>query len=332
MKIIIPMAGIGKRMRPHTLSTPKPLLKIAGKSIVERIVIDLSSNSGKKVDEVHYIIGNFGKDVVCSLMNIANEIGAQGFIHYQKEALGTAHAIFCAEDALEGDVLIAFADTMFLGNFEIEEEDEAIIWTMKVKNPEQYGVVLADKRKIVTEFIEKPNKFISDKAIIGIYYFKEGKKLRENIRKLLSDNIKTSNEFQLTDVLRNLKNLGMVFKCKTIDDWLDCGNKEEFLTSNKKLLDFNGSATLQLNYPNCKFIEPVYLGKNILLKNCTIGPYVSIENNCSIKNSSIKESIIGENNEIENSSFFLSMIGNNNRIIGCNGKLNFGDYNSYENL
>ncbi len=326
------MAGIGKRMRPHTLSTPKPLLKIAGKSIVERIVIDLSSNSGKKVDEVHYIIGNFGKDVVCSLMNIANEIGAQGFIHYQKEALGTAHAIFCAEDALEGDVLIAFADTMFLGNFEIEEEDEAIIWTMKVKNPEQYGVVLADKRKIVTEFIEKPNKFISDKAIIGIYYFKEGKKLRENIRKLLSDNIKTSNEFQLTDVLRNLKNLGMVFKCKTIDDWLDCGNKEEFLTSNKKLLDFNGSATLQLNYPNCKFIEPVYLGKNILLKNCTIGPYVSIENNCSIKNSSIKESIIGENNEIENSSFFLSMIGNNNRIIGCNGKLNFGDYNSYENL
>ncbi|RPJ76562.1 MAG: nucleotidyltransferase family protein, partial [Alphaproteobacteria bacterium] len=177
MKLIIPMAGMGTRMRPHTLNTPKPLLKLAGKSIVERIVEDLIKFTGKNIDEIHYVIGNFGEDVVKSLLEIASRNGASGKIHYQDQALGTAHAIFCAKDALKGEVIISFADTLFIGDLKIDDQ-EAIIWTKDVENPENYGVVVCDKKGIISDFVEKPKDFISRNAIIGIYYFREGQQLR----------------------------------------------------------------------------------------------------------------------------------------------------------
>lgn len=326
------MAGIGKRMRPHTLSVPKPLLKVAGKSIVERIVNDISTSTGKKIEEVHFIIGNFGEETIRKLLNIAQCIGANGYIHYQNEALGTAHAIYCAEVALTGEIMIAFADTMFLGNFEIDDGDEAIIWTMDVQNPEQYGVVVTDSKDYITDFIEKPKNFISNKAIIGIYYFKEGKILRENIKVLIDSNHKASNEFQLTDSLKDLMRNGINFKCKRIKEWLDCGIKDEFLISNKKILNAFPSIIDSRKYNSCVIIEPVYIHENVILKDCNIGPFVSIENNTIIVGSNIKESIIGAENNITNSVIEFSMIGNSNVIIGCKGKLNIGDFNSYENI
>jgi glucose-1-phosphate thymidylyltransferase len=332
MKIIIPMAGIGKRMRPHTLSVPKPLLKVAGKSIVERIVNDISTSTGKKIEEVHFIIGNFGEETVSKLLHIAECVGAQGYIHYQNEPLGTAHAIYCAEDALNGEIMIAFADTMFIGNFEIDDHDEAIIWTMDVKNPEQYGVVVADATDYITDFIEKPKNYISNKAIIGIYYFKEGIVLRKSIKKLIDNDHKTSNEFQLTDSLKDLMRNGVNFKCKKITEWLDCGIKDEFLISNKKILNAFPNKIDNKKYSNCVIIEPVYIHENVILTDSSIGPFVSIESNTVIAGCNIKESIVGAENNITNSELEFSMVGNNNVIKGCKGKINIGDYNSYENL
>jgi glucose-1-phosphate thymidylyltransferase len=332
MKIIIPMAGIGKRMRPHTLSIPKPLLKVAGKSIVERIVKDITASTGKKIEEVHFVIGNFGHETVNKLLNVAKSIGAKGYIYYQNEPLGTAHAVYCADEALNGEVLIAFADTLFIGNFEITDSDEAIIWTMDVLNPDQYGVVVTDNAEFVTDFIEKPKKHVSNKAIIGIYYFKEGSVLRDNIKNLISKNLRTSNEFQLTDCLKDLMEKGIKFKCKKIKEWLDCGVKDEFLLSNKKILSAFPTEIDETKYDNCLFIEPVYIGENVILKNCKIGPYVSIDNNSIIEDTFIKESIVGSDNYIIHSDLAYSMIGNSTTIKGCKGKINIGDYNSYENL
>src|SRR5690349_17889617 len=142
MNIIIPMAGMGKRMRPHTLTTAKPLLPIAGKPIVQRLVEDIMATSNEKVDEIAFIIGpTFGPDVENHLLSVAKSLGAQGKICYQHEPQGTAHAILCAADSLKGNVFIAFADTLFKATFSIDTNKDAIIWTQKVQDPSAFGVV-----------------------------------------------------------------------------------------------------------------------------------------------------------------------------------------------
>jgi glucose-1-phosphate thymidylyltransferase len=332
MNLIIPMAGMGKRMRPHTLQIPKPLLKIAGRTIVERIVEDINSSCGKRIEEVHFIIGNFGCEVENRLLEIANKINAKGFIHYQNEALGTAHAVYCANEGLNNEILIAFADTLFVGDFEIGHEDEAIIWTMKVENPQNYGVVTTDDSNNIIEFVEKPVEFISDRAIIGIYYFKDGRRLMNDIQVLIDSEFKTSGEYQLTDNLKNLRNAGLNFKCKSIDEWLDCGNKDEFLKSNKRLLELGKYLRNKTLINNCNISIDVYFGNNVEIFNSTIGPYVSIGDNCKIIDSEIYNSIVGSNCNFTDCYIIDSMVGNFNSLKGISGKVNFGDFIEYDKI
>lgn len=321
------MAGIGKRMRPHTLAVPKPLLKIAGKSIVERLVDNLSRN--KSIDEIHYIVGNFGKNVEDTLMELAKEKGAQGYIHYQKTALGTAHAVYCASEALKKDVIIAFADTLFIGDFKISNDDEAIIWTKTVTHPELYGVVHENKKREVIDFFEKPKNFVSDKAIIGIYYFKNSEELEKEIRHLLDKKIMVNGEFQLTDALKNLLNKGIKFRCKVIEEWLDCGNKEEYLRSCRKILEVL-NYEINTDRKKNRINKPVFIGKNVLIEDSEIGPNVCIEENSIIENSKVKNSIIGSNTKIVLSDLNNSIVGDECFIRKGNGELNLGAYNQYE--
>ena len=325
------MAGMGTRMRPHTLITPKPLLKIAGKALVERIVDDLKTYTGENIDEVHYVIGSFGNSVEKRLIEISESINAKGFIHYQKEALGTAHAVFCAKDALENEVIIAFADTMFVGNMKIDSGDEAIIWTLKVNNPENYGVVLIDKNNTITDFVEKPKNYISDKAIIGIYYFKKAEILREKINDLIKTNRTVKGEFQLTDALQEMKNEGVKLKCKVIDKWMDCGNKNEFLKSTESVLSREDHKIKEIRDRN-KFIDPVYIGNNVVVENSEIGPFVCIEDNSIVRNSVIERSIIGMNSNVDSCNINNSMLGNFSKLYKASGILNIGDYCDYEGI
>ncbi len=328
MKIVIPMAGIGKRMRPHTLTVPKPLLKIAGKSIVERLVDNISV--GDDVKEIHFVVGNFGEDVEATLINLARSKGAKGFIHYQKEALGTAHAIYCAEEALNGDVVIAFADTLFVGDFSIEEEDEAIIWTKIVENPEAYGVVKEENGEIITDFYEKPVEFISNKAIIGIYYFKRAEDLKREIKYLLDNDIRVGKEYQLTDALKNLLKRNLRFKSKIIEEWLDCGNKDEYLKSCVRILEIEECEYNQDLDNGNNIVKPVYIGNNVIIRNSTVGPNVCIEDNSVIDVSALVNTIIGSDSKILKSEIIDSIIGNECIIKSAKGELNLGDFNQYE--
>jgi len=331
MKIIIPMAGMGTRMRPHTLVTPKPLLMISGKTIVERIIVDLKKYTGGFIEEVHYVIGRFGSEVEAKLIEIAEGIGAKGFIHYQDVAMGTAHAVYCAGEALEGEVIVAFADTMFVGNMGVNKDEQAIIWTLRVENPESYGVVITDEENSITGFIEKPKNRISDKAIIGIYYFQNAGLLKDEIENLIRNKVTVKGEYQLTDALENLLSKGVIFKCKTIEQWLDCGNKKLFLESTRKILKREFKEDLKENTNNIRIIQPVYIGKNTVIKNSEIGPNVSIEDNVKIEGSSIRDSNIGRNTEILGSSIYDSIIGNFCRINNIKGVMSIGDYSEYEN-
>ena len=164
------MAGRGSRLRPHTLTVPKPLVPVAGKPIVQRIVEDFAASLSQTIEEVAFIIGDFGAEAERQLEEIAQNIGARCSVYHQDQPLGPAHAIYCAKDSLEGNCLVAFADTLFKADFSIGSEEEGMIWVKQVDNPSSFGVVKLDDGGYITDFVEKPSTFVSDLAIVGSYY------------------------------------------------------------------------------------------------------------------------------------------------------------------
>jgi glucose-1-phosphate thymidylyltransferase len=330
MKIIIPMAGMGKRMRPHTLTVPKPLIPIAGKPIVHRLVEDIAKVCGQGVEEIAFVVGRFGEVVESKLIEIAESVGAKGSIYYQDEPLGTAHAVYCAEKALDGNVVVAFADTLFKADFTLDSNQEGIIWVQKVLDPRQYGVVKLTQEGIITDFVEKPQDFVSDLAIIGIYYFKDGKALRNELKYLIDNNIHVKGEFQLTDALENLKQKGTRFVPGQVGEWLDCGNKNETVKTNSRYLTYLEGEKLisdSAEISNSTIIPPVFIDDNVRITNSVIGPHVSIGRNTEIVSSVISNSIIQENTIISQTVFSNSMIGNFVRLEKQPADYSVGDFN-----
>lgn len=328
------MAGRGTRLRPHTLTTPKPLIKIAGKTIVERLIEEISGVLDEKITEIAYIIGDFGKKVEDNLCQIAERFDAKSKIYHQQVALGTAHALYCAKDSLNDKVIVAFADTLFNADFKLNSEQDGIIWVHKVSNPEQFGVVKVDENNIIQEFIEKPKKFISDLAIIGIYYFKKANELRDEIQYLIDNKITVKGEYQLTDALENLKTKGTKFATGKVIEWLDCGNKNATVYTNQRVLERLKHKEELLHdtheLTRSLIVEPCFIDENVKITNSVIGPYVSIGKNTEIRNCIIKNSLIQEHTTIKNKVLNDSMIGNHVSVIGKKGLLSIGDYSVSE--
>jgi len=328
MKIIVPMAGMGKRMRPHTLTVPKPLIPIAGKPIVQRLVEEIAVVADDNIEEIAFIIGDFGKEVEETLLNIAKNLGAKGTIYYQHEALGTAHAIYCAEQSLSGKTVVAFADTLFKADFKITDNIEASIWVQKVDDPSAFGVVKIEN-DFISDFIEKPKEFVSDLAIIGIYYFRDGENLKMELKSLIDSGTMVNGEYQLTDVLENMKNKGVKFTPNEIKEWMDCGNKDATVHTNQRTLEYlkpedliNNSAEIV----DSIIIPPCYIGKNVKINNSIIGPHVSIENNTLVEKVIISNSIVQSNSSLVNLNIANSMIGNYAVISDSTMETSVGDY------
>lgn len=323
------MAGAGKRLRPHTLTVPKPLLPIAGKPIVQRLVEDITKVIGSPFDEIAFIIGNFGKEVEKQLCEIAISMGSKPSIYYQSEALGTAHAVLCAAPSLDDSVVVAFADTLFIAeNITFNPSDDAVIWVQQVQNPESFGVVKLNDKGLITDFIEKPKSFVSDLAIIGIYYFKDGVNFKEELQYLINNQIRVNGEYQLTDALENMKNKGLRFSTGKVNEWLDCGNKQATLHTNKRILDYiKCEGKLNGGSENTVIIQPCFIGENVNIKNSVVGPYVSVGDNSQINNSIIRNSIVQSHAIVNESLIDNSMIGNFAEITGTLSEVNVGDYN-----
>ncbi len=325
------MAGMGKRMRPHTLTVPKPLLPIAGKPIVQRLVEDIAAVCKDRINEVAFVIGDFGHDVEMQLLQIAESIGAEGRIYYQDQALGTAHAVMCATPSLYDEVIVAFADTLFKAEFDLDKSADGTIWVHKVDNPSQFGVVKLNENNEISDFVEKPTEFVSDLAIIGIYYFKDGENLLKEIMYLVDNDIKDKGEYQLTNALENMKNKGLVFKPGEVEEWLDCGNKDATVFTNQRILEIKKAefeVPVERFNHGTKIIEPCFIDNDVVIENSTIGPYVSIGKGTIVKNCTISNSIVQKNCQIESANFTNSMIGNHVTINGQCHEFSIGDYST----
>lgn len=333
MNIIIPMAGMGKRMRPHTLTTAKPLLPIAGKPIVQRLVEDILATSNEKVEEIAFIIApTFGKDVENHLLEVARNLGAQGKICYQEQPLGTAHAILCAGDSLHGNVFIAFADTLFNAHFSIDTNKDAIIWTQKVEDPSAFGVVKLNAEQQIEAFVEKPKEFVSDLAIIGVYYFKDGANLKKELQRLIDEDIKLKGEYQITDAMDHMLKKGMKFYTDQVDEWLDCGNKDATVYTNQRILEIKQNkeqlVAASARIENSVIIPPCYIADNVTIKNSVVGPHVSLEKGVQVEDSRIVNSIISEDSIVKNIQLQNSMLGKNVNYREKPRELSMGDFST----
>lgn len=330
MNIIIPMAGWGSRLRPHTLTIPKPMLPIAGKPIVQRLVGDLIHCAGVPVKTVGFVIRkDFGTETEQKLLKAAEELGVNAKIYYQDEPLGTAHAILCASELLEGPVIVGFADTLFRTDMKIDTSKDGVVWVQRVDDPSAFGVVKLDENGVITDFVEKPKDFVSDLAIIGIYYFRNGGLLKREMNYLIENNIREKGEYQLTNALENMKQKGAAFVKGEVSAWLDCGNKDATVDTNCRMLGFlDGELSIpeSVLLKNSTVIQPCYISEGVVIENSVVGPYVSVGEQSKISHSVVQNSIIQSHAEVKNKLINNSMIGNRAKIEGKFEDLSLGDY------
>lgn len=337
MNIIIPLAGEAKRLRPLSYSTPKPLFPIAGRTILERILLQIVRlSSGRTVGALGFVVSPVQKskgEVIGELAYTAKKVlGMEPCFFVQETAEGTAHAIWCARELLnDEEVLIAFADTIFIPETYSMERDCGHLWTYHVEDPSSYGVVLTDSNGYITKLVEKPPTPVSHLAIIGIYHLPEGRSLLQKIEYLLANNIREKGEFQITSALQLLVDSGIRIKSAPVKVWLDCGRPEEMLTAARRLLEMEAPPNNSI-IEECAVIKnsiihhPCYIGREAIIENSVIGPYTCVEARARIVSSSIGQSIILKDACIEEAELTLSVVGNFAIIKGIRGAVIVADY------
>lgn len=337
MKLIIPMAGRGTRVRPHSHTTPKPLLPVAGTMIVERIVETFGRTLDRPIEEIVYILGpDFGQPIRDTLTEMSQRQNAKATFKVQDVALGTAHAVLCAEETLEGEVIIVFADTLFdTANKVTLDDADSVIWLKEVEDPSRFGVAVHEGDTI-TDFVEKPSEPISNQAIIGVYYFKEATQLRTEIEYLMEHNITGhGDEYQLTDALDRMLKKGRVFKKATVDEWLDCGTLPAWLDTSGVILakeygEQHEDSQEASGYPGSTLLPPVYIGEGVTIEHSTVGPNVSLEAGATVRGSTLRDSIIQQKATLEQASLTHSSVGQHAHVQHFEGELHIGDHSMIE--
>lgn len=318
MKVIIPLAGKGTRLRPHTHSKPKPLIKVAGKAVLGHILDRLK---GQDISEIVFITGDMGEQIQTYVAK--NYSYKTRYVH-QHELLGDGFALSLARDFIDEDVLIIFVDTIFETDLSIikHSKGDGIVWVKQTDNPERFGIVTLQDG-FIKEIVEKPKHPQSNLAVIGLYYFKDSSKLFSYIGELINKKTTTNSEYRLADAIGMMIKDGMQLQAPEVDVWADCGKPETLLETNKYLLTNGNSKEIKTH--NSVIIPPVYIEAGVIIENSIIGPNVSIAGNCIIKNSMIKDSILDQNSFVENCALRGSLIGDSALIKDTFRKLNVGD-------
>ncbi|MBV6654334.1 MAG: hypothetical protein KI786_11290, partial [Mameliella sp.] len=230
--------------------------------------------------------------------------------------------------------IVAFADTLFNANFSFDPQEDGLIWVQKVEDPSSFGVVKTDDQNIITDFVEKSPVFVSDLAIVGLYYVRDGERLRDTLQHMVDNNIRDKGEFQITTALELLKNEGVKFRSAKVEEWLDCGNKNNVVATNRRILQLKqekeqlvaDSVTLE----NAVIIPPCFIGENTVIRNSVVGPHVSLGHNSTVEQSVISDAIIQNDSVVRHANLSHSMIGNKVDYVGNKSEISIGDYSEYK--
>lgn len=323
MKVIIPLAGLGKRMRPHTWSKPKPLLNVAGKPILGHI-LDKFKPLG--INEVVFIIGWLGDQIK---EYVAANYDFKAHYAVQHELKGQAHALYLAKEHLSGPCIIVFVDTLFEADLSGLEQRpvDGIMYVQEVEDPRRFGVVVEKEGRVV-KLIEKPDSFENRKAVIGLYYVRDGAALADAIEYVLTHNIQTKGEYYIANALQVMIDRGAYFISEPVSAWEDCGEPETVLHTNRYLLDHGHAQEAVVQ--NSVIVPPVYISPSAKIEHAVIGPYVTVGDRVHIAYSIIRDTIIDEGSTIENLTLEHSLVGRNATIKGAFNQLNVGDDNWIE--
>ncbi|MCH8963042.1 MAG: NTP transferase domain-containing protein [Bacteroidetes bacterium] len=330
MKLIIPMAGRGTRVRPHSHVTPKPLLPVRGKSMVERIIDTFSNVLPRRLDEGVFVLGpDFGDAVNEQLTAICQRYDMRPTFVVQETPLGTAHAVAAAHDRLEGEGIVAFADALFDMTPDVTFDDaDVIAWTKEVDDPSRFGVVVQEGGRVV-RLVEKPSEYVSNQALVGIYYLKDLARLNDAINQILDNDLRgAGGEYQLTDALDLILRGGAVFKTATVHEWLDCGTIDALLDSLRSILAREQTDRRAGNVTNTTVIEPVYIGPGVEVNHSVIGPNVAIEKGARIENAVVRDSIVFARAHVKDIVLTHSIIGTHSTVQGSSTRLNIGDHST----
>ncbi len=323
MKAIIPVAGAGAKLRPHTYTQPKALIPIAGKTILSFIVDQLKAEG---INEFIFVVGYLGEKI----QNYVEQTYPNLKTHfvYQNDRQGTAHAIQLAQDIVDGDeVFIALGDTICEYDIkEVLESPTSMLGVQKVDDPRQFGVAEMNEDGMIEHVVEKPSIPKSNHALVGLYKIKESTILFDCFQQLVHDNIKSNGEYNLTDALDCMIKKGVAFKSFKVKNWFDCGKKETLLETNAMLLKKSGGYSINPElYTNSIIIAPVSIADGCIIENSIIGPHVTIGNNTTIRSSIVKDSIIGSYTALDEVVLDNSFIGSDAAVKGMSRTLNIGD-------
>ena len=321
MKVIIPLAGKGTRLRPHTHVTPKPMLEIAGKPVMAYILEDLQRLGG--VDEVIYITGHL-KEKVEEYTKKNFSFPAQ-FIE-QVVQDGTAGAVNLARPFVDQPVLIIFVDTIFETDLSVIKTTDAdgIIWVKEVEDYQRFGVVVTDKDGNMTQIVEKPSTPISKRANIGLYYIRNWKLLYEGIDHVLKQP-KNKGEYYLTDAFQYMIDKGAKIKVIDVEGWYDAGKLDTLLETNRIILE-KGAARRPQNAQGTKIIDPVYVEDGVTLRGGSIGPNVSIGAGSTVEGSTLSDTIVGRKSRVVDSKLSNSLVGHEAVLEGVKGSVTVSDH------
>ena len=328
------MAGRGSRLRPHSITIPKPMLPVAGSPIVEQLVNEIARVVDQSIEEVAYILGDpafFPPYIEEELTKVAQDLGAKASIYRQLEPLGTGHAVMCAADSLSGPVIVAYADTLIRTDLSLDPTVDGMIWVKKVENPNSYGVVKLSEDSHITALVEKPQEYDSDLAVIGIYYFKEGETIKAELEKKMTQARAHGEEFLLNEGILAMMEKGAIFTPGTVKEWMDCGNPKITLQTNIKMLNIleeEGKKLIaeDVIIENSQIIPPCYIGPGVVLKNAKVGPHTALGEGTQIENSVVIKSLVQKHSIIQNAQLEGAMIGNHVKYDGSFKFVSIGDY------
>ncbi len=321
MRLVLPMAGLGTRLRPHTWSKPKPLVPVAGKTVLGHFLDPVIALL--ELEELVLIVGYLGDQIREYMREHYPELSVRYVV--QEELSGQSHAIWLAREGLEGPTLIGFVDTLIETDFNIPS-DEAAIWVREVEDPRRFGVAEVNAEALVQNLVEKPEKPESNLAVVGFYYFEKFERLIAAIEQQLASGSKLKGEYFLADAINVMLEDGLDMRAMQVDAWNDCGTQEALLETNRYLLDHSRNNTDVALTGNGVVIEPpVFLDPSAKVSRSVIGPHVSIGADCIIESSSIRESVVDAGAQIKESKLHGSLIGRECRISYQEGSLNIGD-------